>query len=334
MKIDIRKLTNFQAIYMLRDTASKFFDGIDIEFVTNNSSFQKENCLVDISCECGSGDTVSSINDVEVVYIGASEIYDANPDSNVDVNCFVKTLVAMHHEKEHVNQIVNDCYLDNNTVKSVALSSYSAYCYPEYHKRTYFHQPNEIQAEYYGVLNGYKQLLNLTRDPELSNQLICEYTNDRYDNNVSFLSRNDYTDVKDIFSDFRELFKKECRKHKDFNAEECIVNSDADKSLLKLIQNTQNGNVQNAIAVRQLLSHFERQGKDSNNWDNYNRFTALPVIKALDLESSKLKNRIRSYFTLYPEGLDIKQVSIGDENYEREIVDFAEKLESGLERGD
>ena len=324
--MNISTLTNSQAKYILNVYAQSVFghNNIPFLFVTN------QDCLNypygTPSCICGEGNTYSDIDEVKQVCIGLQELDSAKPTNIVDANIFTKVIVAIYHENAHVKQCLDNFQQTDDKSKSIALSHFASQGLSEYHNQTYFHQPNEIQAEYYGVLNGYKQLLKLTKDPELSNQLICKYTNDRYDNNVSFLSRNDYIDVKDIFSDFRELFKKECRKHKDFNAEECITNSDANKSLLKLIQNTQNGNVQNAIAVRQLLAHFEKQGRDSNNWDNYNRFTALPVIKALDLESSKLKNRIRSYFTLYPEGLDIKQVSIGDEKYERETIDLADNL--------
>ena len=327
---------SFSHVYakeLLSNLSLILFDdvGIPMHFVTSDDvSVQLSNRYgVDFpSFVCGEGNTISYLDNVQVVFIGSEELYNADDNDIVDADVFVKTVVAMYHEKMHVDQIDYVLSLDTPTAKYVSLSCFSSYIYPDYHNVTYFIQADEIQAEYYGVLNGYKFLLDLTHDKELSNDLICRYVNDRYGNNVSFLNKNDYTDVKDVFDDFHTVFRENCGKHKDFEIGDISKMSISDQRALEAMEKESNGNVQNGIATKRFQVHLYAKGDDTNDWSDYARFMQLPVVRALDLTSKKVATKLRSMFFGHAHGREIKPptVDIDVMELEQSVVDYAKDV--------
>ena len=143
----------------------------------------------------GNGDIVDMYGSLGDSYIGIDGISsDITDCSDVSDKNFVIALISIYHENQHAYQLLNtyqsyqmsDVYM---TVSHISQNNNMYYYFGNNHKN-YRINPNEIEAEKYGILNAAKYLRNNFIDVD-TDILILDYVN-QYACNDIFGRKSDY----------------------------------------------------------------------------------------------------------------------------------------------
>lgn len=91
--------------------------------------------------------------------------------------------------------------------------------YSASYKRSYLCQPREIAAQYAGISVGY-DFLQKYYTPEMANDLICGYVNDRVRHHSEFVRHGflkKYVQISDVLDDFERTFADRLYSHRLLN---------------------------------------------------------------------------------------------------------------------
>ena len=158
----------------------------------------KEDCL-------GEGTTRSDNGELLFATIGVDKLFLQSSISDCD---FTSGMVAIFHENRHVEQLIEIHESTKEYTKPLKYSYYAMQCCVDYGIDNYFTSPREIEAELYGVYWAHHTLRDMF-GCEKANSMICEYTNNRVDNDVSFVHpKQKYTSVNDIFRDLADVYEE------------------------------------------------------------------------------------------------------------------------------
>lgn len=155
-------------------------------------------------------------NGLSSVVIGLEE-FSKNPNYPVDSFHLVSALVAIYHEKSHVDRYIS--YYNNNdpVTKAMALSYMSCTGNSGYRGQRYWSDPCEISAQLDGILGAYDVLCDMFGN-EKANKLICNYQNIRlsagYDYVVPSNDKFPYQSIRDILDDFDTTFRDSLHKQR------------------------------------------------------------------------------------------------------------------------
>lgn len=134
-------------------------------------------------------------------------------DEPVDAYDFVGTLVAMFHEREHIDQLTMEYKKDDPLCRVMAIDALATQLNPYYDGKNYFKSPMEIGAQYSAVSRTYQVLRNIEGvTPEAAEEYILYYQQRRQESlSKDFVPRpnNDngkYKSVDDLFDKFKTAF--------------------------------------------------------------------------------------------------------------------------------
>ena len=145
---------------------------------------------------CGRGHVgIEGFERIGKIEIGVSEIH-SEPSSKFDLKNFVKSHVAIFHERAHCEQFINLSQSKTPLAKYITLSYAAGSFDDQFYSSNYFLLAHEMAAQYAGVRDSYANLCYLTGDTELATEWMLDYIHDRIRNNVDFVQHrgNDYSE--------------------------------------------------------------------------------------------------------------------------------------------
>lgn len=182
--------------------------------------FRAEERLAPMEGKVSRTDDISHRLNIRGVYIAMPDCFpDKKPDiwpdrdESVDAYDFVGTLVAMLHEREHIDQLTMEYKKDDPLCRVMAVDALATQLNPYYDGKNYFKSSMEIGAQYSAVSRTYQVLRNIEGvTPEAAEEYILYYQQRRQESLFKdFVPRpnNDdgkYKSVDDLFDKFKTAF--------------------------------------------------------------------------------------------------------------------------------
>lgn len=161
-------------------------------------------------------DSVSESLDSVTLGLGEFSGQDNRPADSFDL---VGSLVAMCHEKAHVDQCIR-YYKSKNPLDRLMCASYCACNRNDgYYYQNYMTNIREIDAQERGLLGAYDILCQFC-EKDIANKLICEYQNRRSITGYDFIQNKDgqlYQDISEILDAFDEVYEKSFHNTRQYN---------------------------------------------------------------------------------------------------------------------
>lgn len=179
----------------------------DFAYKVYENMIDVNNFAVKLNSDMPLGDGTTRSDNGQLLFsrVGIAELQLDDTVSDYD---FTAGLVAIYHENRHVEQLDEIHNSNQEYTKPLKYSYYAMQCCVDYGMDNYFNSPREIEAELYGVYWTHHDLCNVF-DREKADFLICNYMNERVDNNVAFVHpKQKYTSVDDIFTDLADAYEE------------------------------------------------------------------------------------------------------------------------------
>lgn len=195
------------------------------------------NYVLDGNRNVGDASTSINLKMNNIVRIGVYDVKNSlfHNHEIVDDNLFVRGLVSIYHEKQHVYQQQMDYLKCNRQLDSVYLAVNHIACSEShfgYYIYNYKYNPREIDAEHSGVADAHLYLSNAFGE-SVADDLILDYVNARYKESTYFitpLDGNAFESIEEIDDAFETAF--EFSKHRNLMYMIRYKNQDAVMSAL------------------------------------------------------------------------------------------------------
>lgn len=156
------------------------------------------------------GTTDDDYGEILYIAVGNDEIVNTEYPLVKDViACVVSTF---HEGVGHGYQIMKMYHNENDLSKALCLNHFACKCSVNYqygnNNESYFHQPKEMVAQYFGIKYAF-DFLSKKFDEIEANKMICNYVNNRIEKNsefIKFRSNRRYDNINDIMDEFKVSF--------------------------------------------------------------------------------------------------------------------------------
>lgn len=201
--------------------------------------------------------TYGDLSSRVVCRIGIGNI---DPHKEYEMGEAMVPIVGMCHEVcGHAAQRMHEFRKKTDLSKILALNYYAGQASPEYYAGSdnYWHQPQEIAAQYAGIKAVFGYLFNQFGLVE-ANRMICSYVNYRISLQSEFVRRDNpnyrYHSVSSILSDFNRAFTASVTRHREYDLKQNAYDdlhayafASRNQSYLSEVSHCKNGLLQDAM---------------------------------------------------------------------------------------
>lgn len=270
------------------------------------------------------GGTVSSNTTTKPtkIFIGINGLKENKilPQQYIPDQNFIQTIVNIYHETQHYYQITQTFQSDNPTKTDVAQTLCAIACQnnPHYYldNGNYFKNPNEIEAEYYGIMNTYEYLCDTfpNIDKNIHEQLMVNFVNqksEQYSYWIHHSNDKQFTSLFEIeqafdkaydnsFEQKRTYFTLQSRDYNDEARQYIQKNLD----IIDIYNNQPNGTSQDKI-IASINCHLH-----SDLQNKYKSIQKIDLSYDNNIKIEKPKRKIPSTFEdIYQNSLQQKENS-------------------------
>lgn len=265
------------------DAISKLNVAYQVLLNTTNG-LSSENFYLDDNVELGQGSCAfDNYGQVKHCYVGIKELVEKPDDSDISNFEFMLPFVGMFHEVcGHVYQYRYEYMKDTSLAKILCMNSLASAVAKGrtddsvsiFGKGSYWHQINEIAAQYAGIKNAYEYLkMDM---PDKAESLICEYVNTRIKNHsefIDFKNGKPYKNVDDILFAFNDKFNKEVYKHRHVDLTATYADPTLPLSVYMAVKHGTKGKEDlwikfelNGVSQDKMLTYIYLREEDSNEY--------------------------------------------------------------------